>query len=95
MSLCDCRDMYTPVRALTEVERLEKEFKTKRNELHYALVVATARCNATKSSLTELQAKFNAINLELGPILPSASQSDKDITVPASVVEVLRKVLFE
>jgi len=83
--------MYTPVRALTEVELLNKELKAANRRLE----TARTRLQEVSQDRCQLQAKFNAINLELGPILPSASQSDKDITVPASVVEVLRKVLFE
>ena len=82
---------------ITDVERLEKELQVKRKELHFArcsLTSAKGRLQEVSQDRCQLQAKFNAISLELGPILTSASQPDKDITVPASVVAVLCKALY-
>jgi uncharacterized protein involved in exopolysaccharide biosynthesis len=81
---------------ITEVERLEKELQTANRRLESA----RTRLQEVSQDRCQLQAKFNAISRELSPILPSglawwtASQPDRDITVPASVVAELRKVLF-
>ena len=82
---------------ITEVERLEQELKTAQRSkwsLRQRVASAQTRLEEVSQDRCQLQAKFNAISLELGPILPSASQPDKDITVPASVVAELRKALY-
>ena len=75
---------------ITDVERLEKELKTANQRLESA----RTRLGEVSHDRCLQWHKLNAITQELSPILPDASQPDREITVPASVVEELRKVLF-
>ena len=88
---------------ITDVERLERELKMENRRLEMAnrrLESARMHLQEVSQDRCQLQAKFNAISLELGPILPSglawwtASQPDREITLPASVVAALRKALY-
>ena len=71
-------------------ERLEKELKAANRKLE----TARLRLQEVSQDRCQLQAKFNAIILELGPTIVVAAADGEDITVPASVVEELRKALY-